>query len=200
MAYLWASVTVQTAFNQFFLGYVALLGLSVFTLVGGVLDTDAGVIEDRLRGHLSRALYAGWLALVAFGLAALWLSDLVPATITGTPPIIVEELGQAALHTHVLDLAIVVPSLLIAAVWLWQRRPWGYVAAGVLLVMAAILAPGLTAITVVDLQSDIVTISAPLLVGTIVPPTVSIAFAAKYLLAIDDHNRERDTAATGASE
>ena len=199
MTYLWASVTVQTAFNQFYLGYVVLLGLSVFTLVGGVLDTDADVLAARLTGRLSRSLFAGWLALVAVGLAALWLSSLVPATLTGTAPPVVEELGESALHTYVLDLAIVVPSLAVAAVWLQRGHAWGYVTAGVLLVMAAILAPGLTAITVVDVQSDAVTITPLLLVGTILPPMVSIAFAARYLLAVDGRPPDGSTTAANTS-
>jgi len=57
-----------------------------------------------------------------------------------------------------------------------------------------------TAITVVDLQSDAVTITPPLLVGTVVPPAVSVAFAAKFLLAIDGRTRDRIPEATEGAE
>lgn len=191
MTYIWASIAGQTAFNQFFLGYVALLALSLFTLVGGLLDTNAEAVHRKLDGRLSRTLYGGWLAFVAVGLSLLWLSDAVPATLAGTTPAVVAELGPQATHTYVLDLGIVVPSLSIAAFWLWQDKKWGYVVTGVLLVMAAILAPSITALTLVDLLGGAVTVTVPLLLGSIAPPLVSAAFAIKFLCTLGHHERDR---------
>ena len=113
------------------------------------------------------------------------LSELIPATVTGTQPLVIEELGPQAAQTYLLDLGVVVPALAITAGLLWRERAWGYVSTGVLLVMASLLAPTLTAITVVDVLSDYVTVSVPLIVGTILPPVVASGFAVKYLLALD---------------
>lgn len=184
MTYVWTSIAGQVAFNEFFLGYVVLFALSLFTLVGGVVHTDAEAVHRALDGGLSNSLYAGFLALVAAGLALLWLSELVPATVAGTAPPVLEELGSGAAHTYVLDLGVVVPALAIAAVRLHQDRPWGYVFAGVLLVMAAILAPSLAAITVIDVMGDYVAVSLPVIVGTILPPVVAAGFAVNYLLVL----------------
>lgn len=181
--YVWASRAVSLPFNPHFLGYVALFALSTFTLVGGLLDTDAGATRGRLRGRLPRRVYAAVLAVIGAGLAALWLSDVVPATLAGETPAIVSEFGQGGLGTVVIDLGLVVPSLAVAAAWLWRDRAPGYVAAGVLLVFGALLAPALTAITVVDVQSG-VAMTPGLVVGTVVPPLVAAAFAVRYLLAI----------------
>lgn len=198
MTYTWASVTAQTAFNEFFLGYVALFGLSLFTLAGGLVHTDATAVRRRLDGKISNALYSGVLALLAVGLALLWLADIIPATLAGTTPPVVAELGERAAHTYVIDLGVVVPSLAITAVWLRRNHVWGYVFAGVLLVMAAVLAPALTAITAVDLAGDYVTVTTPVLVGTILPPVVAAALAVKYLLALG--GRESDERETGHRE
>lgn len=201
MTYVWASVAGQAAFNQFFLGYVVLFALSLFTLVGGMVRTDTEALYRRLEGRLRRALYGGWLALVAVGLSLLWLSDAVPATLAGTTPAIVDQLGPQATHTLVLDLGVVVPSLLVAVFWLWKDREWGYVCTGVLLVMAAILAPSITAVTVVDTQGDTVTITIPLLVGSIVPPLVSAAFGLEYLLALGGQETDkREVGRRGVAE
>ncbi|MFC7021103.1 MULTISPECIES: hypothetical protein [Haloarcula] len=78
------------------------------------------------------------------GLAALWLSEVVPATLNGTPPLLVAEQGPQALVSHSPDLAVVVPALAVVARWLWQRRAWEYVFAGVALVFGALLAPAIT--------------------------------------------------------
>lgn len=95
----------------------------------------------------------------------------------------IAQLGPEAAHTYVIDLGILVPSLAISALWLHQARPWGYVSAGVLLVFAALVAPTLTAITILDLQEGI-EISAPILVGTIVPPALGLIFAGTYLRSL----------------
>ena len=200
--YVWASVAGTTPFNAFFPGYVALVALSLWTLVGGVARTNPEPVRRRLDGRISRPLYAGFLGVTAVGLAAMWLADLVPAILAGTEPLVLEELGEAAIHTYVLDLAVVVPALGIAAVWLHRGRAWGYVFAGVLLTMAALLAPTLTAITVLDALGDHVTLTAPLVVGTVLPPVVAAAFAVRYLLALGGGARspERDRSDAQGSE
>lgn len=181
MTYTWASVAGQAGFTQFFLGHLALFALSLFTLVAGLARTDAAAVRRELDGELSGRLYGGFLAFVAVGLSALWLAELVPATATGTPPLVLRELGPQAVQTYVLDLGVVVPSLALTAVLLWRNRAWGYVFSGVLLVMAALLAPTLTAVTVVDATGGYLTLSLPLVAGTVVPPLVAAAFAVQYL-------------------
>lgn len=97
---------------------------------------------------------------------------------------IVEEFGPQAAHTYVLDLGVVVPALIITADLLRRDRAWGYVFTDVLLVMAALLAPTLTAITVIDVLGDYVTVSLPLIVGTILPPLVAAGLAVRYLFVL----------------
>lgn len=181
--YLWASRAVSLEFDAFFLVYVALLPLSLFPLVGGVLETDGAAVRRHVRRRRAPRTYAAVLAVISVGLASLWLSDVVPATLTGETPAIVTEFGPGGLGTVVLDLGLVVPSLAVAAAWLWRDRAPGYVVAGVLLVFGALLAPALTAITVVDVRTG-VAMTPGLVVGTVVPPLVAAAFAVRYLLAI----------------
>ena len=130
MTYMWVSIGLQVPFNGFFLGYVALFGLSLFTFVGGVVGTDADAVTEAVGDVISERRYGAVLGLIAAGLTALWLSELVPATLSGTPPLLVADVGPQALVSHFLDLAVVVPALTVVAAWLWQGRPWGYVLAG----------------------------------------------------------------------
>ena len=184
MTYMWSTTALQVAFNEFFLGYVALFALSLFTLVGGLVTTDATSLQRALEGRISRGLYSAILLFIAVALAALWLSDLVPPTIQGTTPTIVEEVGEQVTVSHVLDLGVVVPSLVIASGWLWQGRDWGYVCAGVLLVLGALLAPTLTAITVVQVAGDLLTVPGYVIVLTFVPSLVALVLAATYVRAL----------------
>lgn len=183
MAYMWTHYAFVVAYNDFFLGYVALFALSVFTLLSGVLTTDPSRSYDALHDEISARLYVAFLGLAAAGLAFMWLFDIVPALLADELPSGIAQFGPEAAHTYVIDLGILVPSLAITALWLHRRRAWGYVCTGVLLVFAALVAPTLTAITVLDIQEGI-EISAPILVGTIVPPLVGLFFAGAYLRKI----------------
>lgn len=180
MVYMWTHYAFIVTYNDFFLGYVALFALSVFTLLSGVVRTDAGRICESLHGEISTRLYVGFLGGAAIGLAFMWLFDIVPALLAGEVPSGIAQFGPEAAHTYVVDLGILVPALAISAIWLHRGRPWGYVCAGVLFVFAALVAPTLTAITVVDIREGI-EISAPILVGTIVPPLLGLIFAGTYL-------------------
>ncbi len=180
MTYMWTHYAFVVAYNDFFLGYVALFALSVFTLISGVVTTDATRIADAVGDEASTRLYVGFLGMAALGLALMWLFDIIPALLANELPSGIAQFGPEAAHTYVVDLGVLVPSLAIGAVWLSQRRPWGYVCAGVLLVFAALVAPTLTAITLIDIRGD-VAISAPILVGTIVPPLVGLIVAGAYL-------------------
>lgn len=180
MTYTWATYALTIPFNAFFLGYVVLFSLSLFTLVAGVLDLEADSVYDSLHGRLSVPLYSGFLGLAAVGFAALWLAEIVPATLSGTVPAAIEAFGSQAADTYVIDLGVVVPSLALSAVWLWKRRPWGYALSGIILVFATVLAPAITAITVIDIQEG-VAMSLPVIAGSVVPPIIGAAFAGTYL-------------------
>lgn len=185
MTYMWVHVVLQVAFNVFFLVYVALFSLSLFTLVSGLVTTDPETARRALAGRVSPTTYAGFLLVIAAGLTLLWLSDLIPALLTGTAPPNVDEGGQQVLVTHFVDLSVVVPSLSIAAVWLYQRRPWGYLLAGVCLVLGATLAVTIAAMTVVVASGVALSVSPLALAFTALPILVAAAAAIKYVGAID---------------
>lgn len=185
MAYIWASIALQVAFNQFFLAYVALFGLSLYTLVGGVLDTDPLAVAMALEGRVSTSLYGGLVLVIATGLAGLWLADVVPPLLAGTVPLIVQESGPQATVSHVIDLAVVVPALVVAGVWLLQGRLWGYVIAGVMLVFGATLSVTVSAMTVVFIATGAVTVPPVAAVLSFLPVLLAALLAVTYVAAAD---------------
>ena len=139
MLYTWASYALMLYFNEFFLGYVALFGLSLFAFVGGILHLDPAPVRSRLDGRFPNRLAIAYLLGMGLFVAAGWLADIVPATLSGGVP---EAVRLGAVPTSVIyamDLAVLLPAVLIVAVWLRQRRAWGYVFTGVLLVKFATL-------------------------------------------------------------
>lgn len=191
MLYTYAVYAVITQFNQFFLGYVALFGLSFYTLIGGLLQLDANAVKRRLKSDLPVRLMAGFLAAMGVLVALLWLSEVLPATITNTKPASAADVGLPANVVHVLDLAILIPSMFVTARWLAQRRPWGYVFPGVLFVKLTSIGLAILAmIAWMALEGE--PVPAPQIVVFVVLTVVNGAFGVKYLLAIDRNGGVQD--------
>ncbi|WP_411963806.1 hypothetical protein [Haloferax sp. YSMS24] len=134
LTYTYLVYAVITQFNWFFLGYVAIFGLSLYTFVAGLLQIDASAVERSLESTLPVRLVVGFFVVMGVLVALLWLSEAVPATLTNTKPESAAAVGLPANVVHVLDLGVVIPAMFVAARWLSQRRAWGYVLAGVLFV------------------------------------------------------------------
>jgi hypothetical protein len=135
------------AFNSLFLVYVATVTLAGFALIFGLVSLDADAIADQALRRRPARWVAGFVVLVAVALgafhSALWLHYVV----TGTVPAVLDAVG---LHTHLigaLDLSMVVSVGLLAGVWLWQGRPWGYVWAVIWTVKGAVYMLALSAAT-----------------------------------------------------
>lgn len=62
------------------------------------------------------------------------LAQVVPTVFTGVVPEIITRTGHLTRVVYIADLGLVIPLMLLAGRWLRARRPWGFVAAAILLV------------------------------------------------------------------
>lgn len=124
-AYFWVSMTFATAQNRLFPVYVACLGLTAALLVLVVLAVDADRVQQALPPRPGRAARVSYLVAVAVALTAAWLPSLVGTALTGQ---VAEAVGPyISAATEAIDLALVVPLVVSAAVLVLRRRPWGAV-------------------------------------------------------------------------
>ncbi|KTG27695.1 hypothetical protein [Haloferax profundi] len=138
LLYTYASYAFMTAFNELYLVYVALFALTLFTFVGGLLRLDTVTLRERMGDHPVRA-YVVFQMVVAVVVGGLWLSEILPATVGGTVPVSIREMGVPVNVIHTLDLAVFLPGLVLSAYWLWRGDTRGYALTGVLLVKATTL-------------------------------------------------------------
>ncbi|WP_416840954.1 hypothetical protein [Haloferax sp. DFSO52] len=138
LLYTYASYAFMTAFNELYLVYVALFGLTLFTLVGGILRLDATTLRETMGDHPVRS-YVAFQVAVAVVVAGLWLSEIIPATLAETIPSSIREMGVPVNVIHSLDLAVFLPALAVTAYWLWRGETRGYALTGILLVKATTL-------------------------------------------------------------
>ena len=122
----------------FFLPAVLAIYCAVFWLLAGRTPGMAlvGVRVGRLDGRPVRWLgaFVRGVLLAFLPILALWLSEIVPPTFEGTFPDSLTEAGLRVNPVYVLDLAVLLPSLIVTGAFLMRGRPWGWVLAPVQLV------------------------------------------------------------------
>ncbi len=127
-----------TPFNAFFFLYVAMLSLSVWALIalGGRLPVSS--VAQRVGANAPTRFVAGYLLVNVALFLLLWLQATVPAVLSTDPPAFLAGTGMTTGPVQVIDLAFTLPLMALAAWLLFQRRPWGYILTGSLLVLLAI--------------------------------------------------------------
>jgi hypothetical protein len=149
-AYTYAIYSFALHFGPLFLAWVAVFGLSVHALIGALSTLDASRIRAAVTSQTG-VKFAGRLLIIigsVFGL--LWLSEVVPAMIANTPSDALKDVGLLTNPVHVLDLALLLPALVITGTMLLKGRPLGYMLAPVMLVATFFLALGIISLMVVS--------------------------------------------------
>ncbi len=136
--YNYAFYLFGAAFNSFFLVYAALFALSIFALIFALVKLDVEGISRRFRTSTPVKWIAGYMIFVAIGLTVVYVAQCIGFIINGQLPPIVTLTGHPTSVVFALDLSPVVPWFVLGAVWLWQRRPWGYVLSAIVNVKGAV--------------------------------------------------------------
>lgn len=132
MLYNYAFYLFGSAFNWFFLLYVALVGLSIFALIFGLANLDVNGIHQLFSNKTPVKWIGGYYLFVAFGLSLVYCMQSLAFVATGVLPSIITLSAQPTNVVFALDLTLLIPWFVLGAVWLMKRKPWGYVIAGIL--------------------------------------------------------------------
>jgi hypothetical protein len=124
--------TLSIHAGPLFLAWVAVLGLSLYALIGGLVALDPRSVGVRFVSAPRRTV--GWFLIVVAALfCGLWLTGIVPALLSGQVPAAARDLGLPSSPVHVLDLAFYLPATFAAGVLLLRNRALGFVFAPALL-------------------------------------------------------------------
>jgi hypothetical protein len=130
-------------FNSLFLVYVALVGLIFYTLVSSVIHLRLDIAQFTANGRAK--VVSGFLMVVAVLFYFLWLSEDIPALLTGSTPQTVLVNGLLTNPVHVLDMALYLPAMMLTAILLWRRKLLGYILALPMLVFSILTGIGILA-------------------------------------------------------
>jgi hypothetical protein len=125
-------------FNPLFLLYVAVLSLALWAFVALLMAVDAPMLRARFSQRVPVRTIATYLIVTTVLFAVLWLRDIIPALVSNTTPVSLRGTAFLTNPIQVVDLSAGFPLTILAAIWFWQRRAWGYVLAGLFLIYGAI--------------------------------------------------------------
>jgi hypothetical protein len=128
-------------FNAFFLLYTTMLALSFWALVTLVPTIDLGGLAKASAGMPVRAISV-YLVVCLILFAGLWLASVIPATLSNSMPLAILDAGLTQNTVWVLDFAFTFPLMFLGARWLWQRKAWGYVIGGTMVMMLTLETAG----------------------------------------------------------
>jgi hypothetical protein len=149
--YTYVGAAFAYRFNELFLVYVAIFSLSL-AVVSLLLLAIAPDVEA-VRFERPRRLVAGFAIFVALMLLVSELAQIVPALATRTVPELIRRSEGAGNFVYALDLGVVAPLSVLAAVLLWKRKAWGRVLAGVILIKALTMGLALLSMTLFSVRA-----------------------------------------------
>lgn len=164
-------------FNALFPLYIAALGASFYALAGLLLHLhydDVRALFEHASGR-AQSIYL-MVSGVLFGL--MWISSIVTGIASGETPRELIDVGLPVNPVHVLDLAFVLPAMIVASVHLWKRRALGFVMVVPLLVFAAAMGTAIIGMMIVMQTRELAAADGPIAL-------MAVSSAAALFLIVD---------------
>lgn len=161
-------------FGRLFLVYVVILGLVFYTLLAGF---PAPAHRWAYSAGAGRTLAALVLIITGLLFAILWLSDLVPATVSGRPPSSLVAAGLIVNPVHVIDLSVVLPGMVIIGVLVLRGNRAGSFLAVPALVFSVLMGASIVAAMILVVMSGETSALIPMVM-------VSVIVVASLLAAV----------------
>ncbi|MDD2534820.1 MAG: hypothetical protein PHC86_09015 [Eubacteriales bacterium] len=124
------------AFNNFFLLYIAIFTLSVYTMIFALINTNANAISQSFSAQTPVRWISGFMIFFAVLIGTLWIMMALSFVFTGVIPQSIVQTDHPTGVVFATDLSLLIPALLFSAILLWKKAPWGYVLSAIVLVKA----------------------------------------------------------------
>lgn len=118
--------TFSVPFGPLFLLWVAVLGLSLYALIGGVASINHESVKSSFKSQRAVTFVAWFLIVVAILFGLLWLSEDIPALLSGTTPQSVLDMALPTNPVHILDLGFFLPAVIVTGIMLLKQKPLAY--------------------------------------------------------------------------
>ncbi len=135
-------------FNNLFLLYCLTVGASLYTFILIISELNGMDVQNWFSNKVPVRTIGIYFIFIALMFYLLWLKDIIPAILSNTIPKDVSDHNLLVNPVHVLDIAFVLPGLIITAILLIRKHKVGFILTPVFLVFIIILAIALIAMVI----------------------------------------------------
>jgi len=114
--------TFSISFGPLFLLWVAVFGMCIYSLIGGVTAIDHQVVQSSFTSRRTIQVVAWFLIITAVLFSFLWLSEDIPALLSNTRPQSLVDMALPTNPVHILDLGFFLPAVIVTGVMLIKRK------------------------------------------------------------------------------
>jgi len=125
LAYMFGFNALSLNFNELFLIYIAVFGLSIFGVILGYREVQQS--GNYLQNSIKMRISGIYLMLFAVVPIIAWLIEIVFATIGGSLPESISSMNLPVNVVHVFDLAFALPVIIIGAILLFRGKMSGLI-------------------------------------------------------------------------
>jgi hypothetical protein len=176
--YNYAYYVFGSAFNDVFLLHIGLLTLSLWATTLAVASVDVRAVATAFPVERTTSWVGAFLAVVGLGLGGLWAVLAIRFALTGE---LMANVPADGLHlVFAIDLALLVPALVVAGVLLWRRTPVGIVFGTVMTVMGGLYQVNLLLAGLFQANADLAGVKAFPLEGIVLTTGFALASAALF--------------------
>jgi hypothetical protein len=118
--------TFSIPFGSLFLLWVAVFGMCIYSLIGGVTAVDHKVVESSYISRRAIQVVAWFLIITAVLFSFLWLSEDIPALLSNTRPQSLVDMALPTNPVHILDLGFFLPAVVIIGMMLIKGKSLAY--------------------------------------------------------------------------
>jgi len=140
-------------FNELFIFYCLVLGLSVFSVVWFIITQVRTPVVKQLNSPLLNRVTGVYFIVVSLVFYSLWLLDIIPALFSsGVPPSLVES-GLMTNPVQAIDLSVVLPLLFMSGIMAVKARPFTAILIPVILIFFILMDATIATLTIVMIQN-----------------------------------------------
>ncbi len=140
LAYSYTIYCFGLHFNNLFLAYCTILGLSFYSLIYFVIISLKENVSEWFETKFSTKSTGIFLIVIAVLFYFIWLSEIIPAILINATPKSITESGLLINPVHVLDIAICLPALIITGIALIKKKNIGILLAPTMMIFCIFMA------------------------------------------------------------
>lgn len=182
MVYNYMFYLFGAAFNVFFLLYAALFVFSIYALVSALLQTDLEEFSRSFSEKLPYKTVSVFMLLFAALLGGMWIALSLIFVFTGQVHESISQTDHPTAVVFAVDLTLLIPSMIVGGVLLWQKNRWGPIVGSVVLVKATAYGGALIIMTVISYRNiGVLDPFLPLWITLTLGCSIALVFLQRYI-------------------